>query len=108
MYVVVIVQLTKMTIMLSYCNVLALSHSLLNTSGQGDSSESGPSGTLSSPNKPINTFQPTKLIQPTPQTPTPPRRRKPNKLKPDLKLKCGACGNVSIKLQYYDYIIYML
>lgn len=30
----------------------------------------------------------------SPQTPTTPRRRKPNKLKPDLKLKCGACGNV--------------
>ncbi|XP_039293213.1 transcription initiation factor TFIID subunit 1 [Nilaparvata lugens] len=29
-----------------------------------------------------------------PPTPTPPRRRKPSKMKPDLKLKCGACGNV--------------
>ncbi|XP_075228523.1 TATA-box binding protein associated factor 1 isoform X4 [Lycorma delicatula] len=31
---------------------------------------------------------------PNPQHPTPPRRRKPSKMKPDLKLKCGACGNV--------------
>uniref|UniRef100_A0A1B6CHJ8 Bromo domain-containing protein n=2 Tax=Clastoptera arizonana TaxID=38151 RepID=A0A1B6CHJ8_9HEMI len=71
-----------------------LSHSLLNTSGLGDSSESGPSGSMSSPSKPISNFQAQKLIQSTPQTPNPPRRRKPNKLKPDLKLKCGACGNV--------------
>ncbi|XP_054274106.1 transcription initiation factor TFIID subunit 1-like [Macrosteles quadrilineatus] len=52
----------------------------------GDSNES--SGPATSPSKPI--FGGSKPAA----TPTPPRRRKPNKLKPDLKLKCGACGNV--------------
>ncbi|KAL1130727.1 hypothetical protein AAG570_011968 [Ranatra chinensis] len=34
------------------------------------------------------------MWKPTPSTPPTPRRRKPSKMKPDVKLKCGACGNV--------------
>lgn len=30
----------------------------------------------------------------SPSTPPTPRRRKPSKMKPDVKLKCGACGQV--------------
>lgn len=70
-----------------------MAHSLLGQNSlMGDSNESSALSQLS-PTKPL--FQSHKP-SPTPSTPTPPRRRKPNKLKPDLKLKCGACGNVSI------------
>ncbi|XP_046667690.1 transcription initiation factor TFIID subunit 1 [Homalodisca vitripennis] len=68
-----------------------MSHSLLSQNTMmGDSNESAGTNLLS-PSKPLFSAQ---KSSPSISTPTPPRRRKPNKLKPDLKLKCGACGNV--------------
>lgn len=74
-----------------------MSHSLLGQSSMmGDSLDGSTSMSLLSPTKPAPA-----MMKPSPSTstPTPPRRRKPNKLKPDLKLKCGACGNVSLNRQ---------
>lgn len=48
--------------------------------------------TLESPSTP--TSLPTTPVPPKPQVQTPPKSRRKTKLKPDLKLKCGACGNI--------------
>lgn len=47
----------------------------------------------SNSNNPFSSFQSTLPSKPLKTEVSPPKRKKP-KLKPDLKLKCGACGNV--------------
>lgn len=74
--------------------------------GGGDTPGSSSTASASTPSGPpsINAAN-ASLLAHTPPTPmqqsqninTTPKRKKP-KLKPDLKLKCGACGNVSVLL----------